>query len=495
MKKNEIIKRALCVPVFSLLLLAGGCERKAPDPDPDPTQTRNAFAQQFMTDLYLWNTQAQAVIDAQRLDYTTETDPIAFFNKLKYSADPWSRMTDDLRALEGDFSGTTTSFGYQLQFGQFAGTNDIFAIVAYVYPGTPAAAAGIQRGDIIIGINGSQLTSDNYRDLYNRSSNQLIMGQYDPEQNGIGNSGRIVSLTAAANVYQDPIQQVRVLTEHGRKIGYLCYTQYISDPVNDAHGSLLRVFRDFKNAGVEDVVLDLRYNGGGYDLTAALLNNILAPRSALDNKEIMTLEIWNADYSRENNYTTFAHELKYEWTDGKIYTDPVVNMDLSRVYILTSGSTASASESTIVGLMPYMDVVLVGGTTAGKFCGGLLLDRDFYLDWYKKSDPAHALDNWGVYVMVYQFTNKLGTTFRAGFAPQPENVVSEDLIRGAYPFGDTRDPLLGRALELITGQPYRTAAPDTRALNARLPMIPAEQTPGNALDGKLIKVRPENLRR
>ena len=492
MKKNEIIKWALCVPVFFLLLLAGGCEKKTTGPDLDPTQTRNAFAQQLMTDLYLWSAQTQALIDAQRLDYTTETDPIAFFNKLKYSADPWSRMTDDLRAMEGDFSGTTTSFGYQLQFGRFAGTNDVFAIVAYVYPGTPAAAAGIERGDIIIGSNGGQLTTDNYRDLYNRSSNQLIMGQYDPEQDGIGNSGRIVSLTAAANVYQNPIQHAEVLTEHGRKIGYLCYTQYICDPANDAHGDLLQVFQDFKNAGVEDVVLDLRYNGGGYDLTAELLSNILAPRSALDNRDILTLEIWNADYSRENNYTTFGHELKYEWTDGKVYTDPVVNMDLSRVYILTSGSTASASESTIVGLMPYMDVVLVGGTTAGKFCGGLLLDRDFYLDWYKKSDPAHALDNWGVYMMVYQFTNKLGTTFSDGFTPQPDNVVQEDLLRDVYPFGDTRDPLLGRALELITGEEYTDPSTVTRSTDSRFEMIP---TPGNALDGKLIKVRPENLRR
>lgn len=494
--------------IFAATLLFSGCKKDSnggpniPNPDPGPgtvaieTQWRNVFAQLLMTDIYLWNKEAAEKILVQGLDYATEEDPIAFYDKMAYSADKWSEMTGDLKSFKAQFSGTETTFGYLLRFGRFTGTNTVFAVVAYVYPNTPADVAGIKRGDIIVGFNGQSIVmndpenpgveSDNWRDLYYLPSISLEMGVHNVENDSVGPDGRTLSLTAR-EMYEDPIQYYTVLEEHGKKIGYLCYTNYILDPFNDAHGKLLGVFSEFKSAGVDDVVLDLRYNGGGYALTSVLLSNILAPKSALDAQKVMTVEQWNMTYDPHfGGSTHFSNQIKYEY-EGKTYADQIVNMDLSRVYVLTSGNTASASESTIVGLKPYMDVILVGSPTSGKFCGGIIFDRESY----SGTENISALENWGAYTMVYQFTNVNNDRFPNGFAPEIENTVSEDLMN-AYPFGDTRDPLLGRALELITGQTY--LSPEVRSGGgSAYPMIPAEHVSVNRFDGKLIDLRKPEL--
>jgi C-terminal processing protease CtpA/Prc len=139
-------------------------------------------------------------------------------------------------------------------------------------------------------------------------------------------------------------------------------------------------------------------------------------------------------------YTAYLKSQHYD--TNEYFTDTLpVNMDLNRLYVLTTSNTASASESNIIGLDPYMEVVRIGTSTHGKYCGGNL---------YSAEDKE--ISNWGMYLMTYRFANKNGvTSFTGGLEPTFE--VEEDYFN-LYPFGDEHDPLLGKALELITGEPY-----------------------------------------
>jgi len=164
--------------ILFLLALAIGCSEDPlpnpkPDPEPEPetpieeapllTQKVNGFIKTAMTDIYLWYKYLPDI------DIKYEMNSKDYFDKLLYDEDKWSFITDDVQALESSFEGVETTFGYSLAFGRFSNTGNIFALVEFVYPDTPAAEAGLKRGDIIVKMNGSDITDkENYQSLDNQ---------------------------------------------------------------------------------------------------------------------------------------------------------------------------------------------------------------------------------------------------------------------------------------------------------------------------------------
>ena len=501
--KKEILKRFGAAALAAALLFLGACSKNngngpGPGPNPNPgdvsaeTQAQNIFAQLLMTDIYLWSAEASQIILSQKLNYETEKDPIAFFDKMVYKDDRWSEMTNDLEALKESFSGTQTTYGYSWYTVYFVDANnqptgEYCAVLQYVYDGGPAQKAGLKRGDILIAVDGQPITAANFNKLYKSTSVKIDLGIRTAQ--GIVPKGESVSMTAV-RMYEDPILYTDVIEKAGKKIGYLFYTNYVLGKDNDPFSGLndlLRVFGEFKSQNVDEVILDLRYNGGGYAIASEVLCNILAPESA--GGKIMTKDLYNSKYAQlwGKSETLFGDKVKFTH-EGTVVEIPItVNMNLPRLYVLTTSSTASASESTIIGLMPYMDVIRIGGTTHGKYCGGMLLGRDSYTS---LQDIA-ALKNWGAYTMVYQFTNKDNISFVNGLAPQYE--ASENIWNMAN-IGDQSDPMLAKALEVITGTRSaftRSVAPD----DPEYRLVPAAQTKTNALDGKMIDLRtPEMFR-
>ena len=481
MKRIQWIKWAACA--VAVLLLSGGCEKSKDNAD--DTVLQNEFALLLMSDVYLWNQEAISTYTSQNLSTDTEKDPIAFYEKLIYKDDSWSFMTDNVAYWDAIFSGTSTTFGYSLDFRRMS-NNNVFAIVQFVYPGTPAEKAGIRRGDLLISMNGGAITVDNYRDMYMASSLKIGFGVYDADENAIRNSDRTPVTLTAVEMYEDPILYHDIIEKGGKKIGYLLYTDYHLDVKpgdNQALLNLANVFSGFQNERVDEVILDLRYNGGGYAITSEFLCNILAPESAINSKAVMTVQTWNKKYGAENNSSTrFGNEVHFSH-EGKQITVPVpVNMNLNRLYVLTSDGTASASESTIVGLKPYLDVILVGSRTSGKNCGGILFDRGSY----GSTRNIEALRNWGAYTMVYKFTNKNNEVFVGGFVPQ--YAATEDIFN-LVPFGDESDPLLAKVLEVITGIPSQAGKARAVTDHSRFMAIPNAQTRTNRLDGRMIDLR------
>lgn len=447
------------------------------NPISEETLLVNDFIAAYVQDAYLWT----STINWRTVKPEEEPDPFAFFEKLRYKEeDKWSALTDDIKGLSGEFEGVSTTFGYQLIFGRYSDAPEyLFAIVLYVYPDSPAEKAGIKRGNIITGnvfIDGSStmITEDNYAKLFNASSLILQTGTFS-ETGGL-EVNPTMAFMMAENMYEDPINTYAIIEKGANKIGYLCYTDFTQESEN----RLLEVFSEFKSQGVTDVVLDLRYNSGGYARTSCLLSSILAPASVVKGKELFVSEQWNDAYMAE-----FKKVGKNKYDPNDYFTDTLsVNMDLSRIYILTSSFTASASESTIIGMEPYMEVVQIGDTTHGKYCGGVLLSPETWDEETQKWYPVKEIDNWGMYLMVYRFANKNGiTSFTGGLVP---DISEKENYYELYPFGDERDPLLAQAISQITGEPVvetRSAFPTPPH-----PIITSIR-PMKALDGKMIDTK------
>ena len=475
MKKTMNARLAICGLCLLGFLTACDEEWIKPTPKPDPenkvTLKVNEFIYEGLRSEYLW----ENTINWNAIDFKKEKDSHAFFKRLIYKDDRWTSLTDNAEAWNQGFAGISTTYGFDLRFSYIGQTEELVAIVRYVYPGTPADRAGIRRGDLLLKLNGGPITVKNYADFYDKPTivvNKGILKDKTLTAEPVG-----VAMTAV-EMYQDPILKDTVINKDGHRVGYLCYSDY----TERSTAELIKVFTRFKTAGVTDVVLDLRYNGGGYVSTARSLCSILAPEAAMKKKERFLFKLWNENYmsywkSKGRNdelYETFVDTLG-------------INMNLNRLYILTGKGTASASELTLTGLTPYMDVVQIGDTTHGKFCGGIvLMPKHLWRD--KAASYYQEIKNWGMYVMIYKFSNKRNDEFPRGFAPK--YVVKEYLLE-LYPFGDERDPLLGKALELITGK--QVAKARSRRIQPALRELPIDN-PNRPLNGKAIDTPPAGQR-
>ena len=400
----------------------------------------NQFIWDVMDEVYLWEAQMPRNIDLKK-----ETVPSEYLEKLLYTDDEWSFVTDDVEGLLDSFEGKEKTFGYSLIFGQFSDTKDYFAIVEYVNPGTPASEAALKRGDIIIKVNGSNISASNYMNLFYGTSITITKGVYT--ENGIA-EGTNVSMTSR-ELTINPILLNKILTVDGKKIGYIVYNQFITD-YND---QLTTIFQEFKSQQVSDVVVDLRFNPGGYVDAAIHLCSILAPQSAISTPSVLIQKQWNTlyqDYWTKNNNTG-----QLQSTFNK---NVAVNMNLNKVYFLTSESSASASELTIVGLRPYMQVITIGDDTSGKYTAS----STFQPTINENGDLDPDIKNWAIQPIIFKYANAAGyTDFKDGIAPTHE--VDEIIIAASVPqLGDQSEPLLAAAISLITGNATKSAIIDQK---------------------------------
>jgi C-terminal processing protease CtpA/Prc len=428
--------------VLASVILAGCEEKVIPEEEEEEEeqteataliQKINGFIKEAMTDVYLWYDKMPAI------DIRYETDPKTYFDKLLYSEDRWSYITDDITAFEGSLQGVEKTYGYSLAFGRFVDatgspTGNYFAIVEYVYPNTPASQAGFTRGDLIIKLNDANITANNYRELLSGTSISVTKGILTSQ--GIS-SGDTVALVAE-ELNLDPVLMYKTMEVEGHKIGYLVYLQYIASYNTTSLNLALQYFKDNQ---ITDLVLDLRYNPGGYTSAAQYLTSSIAPQSVVDNSSTLVTFQWN------DKYQTYWISNNNQDQLG-VNFDPTVpvKLDLGKVYILTGNGTASASELTICGLEPYMDVVTVGDTTYGKYTASITIKPE---DWYTNEADYSSFENWGLQPIVIRYANAEGvTSFKDGFAP--DFLVGDELLP-AFPLGDLTEPLLKKAVEDITG--------------------------------------------
>ena len=360
------------------------------------------------------------------------------------NTDRFSWIVDDYVALEQllqqGISGTTgVEFGLAYETGS---QTNIYGYVKYIVPGSDASTKNIQRGDIFDAVNGTQLTVDNYRSLlFSRtiSGYTLNLANYNGG-NPISN-GQSVDLVKT-EIQENPVLIAKTFNISGKKIGYLMYNGFVSafnNQLNDA-------FATFKNDGVTDLVLDLRYNPGGSVRTATYLASMVTGQFT---GELFTKERWNnkwQNYFESNNPDRLINNFVNQISSG----GAINSLNLSDVVILTTGGTASASELIINGLNPYINVTTIGTKTVGKYVASVTLyDSENF--GRQGANPNHT---WAMQPIVLEEQNKLGVNDHNGFDPTilfPEDRANLGVL------GEVTEPLLARAITfIVTGSRMST---------------------------------------
>ncbi len=356
--------------------------------------------------------------------------------------DRFSVIFDDYQRLEGILSGNTVNNGadYGLKFTDDSQTN-IFGWVRYVLPNSDAAAKNVLRGMIFTGVNGQTLTASNYQQLLSATSYTINLADYTVN-NGVVSitpNGQSISLTGS-QLAENTVYKTTVITSGSNKIGYLMYNGFYSDSDNET--ALNNAFGQFKAAGLTAFVLDLRYNSGGSIATASRLASMILGQQYAG--QIFGKQQWNAKaqkYFEENSPNDLIDKLTTTIGNG----EAINNLNLSKIYILTSKSTASASELIINGLKPYITVVQLGDVTVGKNVGSVTLyDSENFGKSGANTDHKYAMQP-----LVLRIANKAGFgDYTNGL--QPDNLFVENFANLGV-IGESTEPLFQLAINRIIG--------------------------------------------
>lgn len=411
---------------------------------------------------------------------SNDTDPRAYFKKVLHSTDSehgWSWITDDVNALLAGFSGTDLSFGYDLEFIEDKeGNNTAYAFIKYVYSNTPAAKAGLKRLDLIKELNGQPIKTERRDgDTYVASSainllygnNTVTFNIYKFSEDQIVHDKEI-TITPDKSA-KNPVLYDNVYEIGDKKIGYLFYTDFYDNYNNH----LFEVFQNFKQQGITDLVLDLRYNTGGAASAALYLASLIAPESAVKANSPFVMmnynKLLNSSFDKWYNEAKPADKYKYDRKqylgeyDQRVEANPMeANLDLDKVYIIATNGSYSASELITFCLKSYMDVVHIGSKTGGKYTASWTIhgyDDDLGVPVYDSqklsSKNKEVLKNWAMQPIVAQYANWEGESFSNPGYLAPDYPLEEGfgkLIQWT-PIGDPKDVLLGQALYLISGDP------------------------------------------
>jgi C-terminal processing protease CtpA/Prc len=387
-----------------------------------PNLSDNKFANQSELNTFLSGyPKPEVLFDALRVDK---------------SIDRFSWIVDDYLQLEGQLQGTTDNNG--VEFGlsyKPSSSTEIIGWVRYIIPNSNASTKNIKRGEIFYGVNGTQLTVNNYQALLFGSNTDYTLNMADINGGAFTPNGKTVALSKTV-LDENPILINTVINSGSHKIGYLMYNGFYSNydsQLNDAFGAL-------KSQGITDLVLDLRYNGGGSVQTATRLASMI---TGFFTGQIFAKQQWNAkiqSYYESND----PESLKNYFVD-KIGTTPINSVNMTKIYILTSAGTASASELVINGLKPYLTVVQIGDKTIGKNVGSVTL-YDSPTFGKENRNPNHR---YAMQPLVLKIVNSQGFgDYQTGLIPTfalKETVSSLDVL------GSPTEPLLRLAIGKITG--------------------------------------------
>lgn len=421
---------------------------------------KNQWIYNTMNQWYLWNDEIPQMTTMQFFG-----DAETFFKKLLSKKDKYSYMetneTETTRSIN-----LSSSYGIDFALYVDPVTNSQSAIeryarVLYILPGSPADQAGIKRGDWISAIGGEQLSTKNYLSLIYGPATTITTSKlkYLGENKLMWEEEATLNMNASRHLEDNPFYVDSIYQIEGHKIAYLMYNRFSTGP-NDTgnetqyNAQMRTIFAKFKEEAVTDFILDLRYNPGGYLSCAQVLASLLTPETGFG-KIFCTLK-----FNENNGTRNEAMLLDKSLTGG-------ANLNLKRLYIITSNLTASASESIINGLKPFMgeeNIILIGTRTEGKNVASLSFNSTTY-----------GLTLHPIVATVYNGNNE--SDYDNGFAPTYEvDELKVEFAPTGYaapllPLGDVHETMLNETLGIILGSGDNTRLHvDTR--NGFQPWLP-----------------------
>ena len=376
--------------------------------------------------------------------------PEALFENLIYTPkDRFSIIVEDYNVLEQIFAGNNQTNGIEFGWAMSPDTNfEVIGFVKYILPNSNASTTNLKRGDIFYAINGTPLTLNNYRSLIGASSYTLNLATYDAQNETLTPNNTDVSLSKT-NYSENPIYINQVINTANNKVGYLMYNGFIGSANNDV--ALNNVFGEFKSEGVNELVLDLRYNPGGSVRSAIWLASMITGDYT---GETLIKRQWNSEIQQsfevenpEALIDTFQDAIVYRNSNGETLVNEAINhLNLNRVYVLTSPNSASASELVINGLKPYIEVIQIGTNTAGKYQASTTIYDSPELVNKQGVNPLH---NYALQPLIFKISNANDVTdFDDGLLP---SIAYEEQLGAFGILGDVEEPLLKKALNAIEG--------------------------------------------
>lgn len=419
--------------LLSLAILAFSCQDKddsLPKVDPGSNAAVNRWIFEVMDQVYYW-------LEDMRAPIAEDSDPEDYFESLLFRpTDRFSVIYPDYQELINSLSGISLEAGYEfILYRESQSNENVIAEISYIKKNSPASSVDLKRGDVIDRINGTQMTLSNYQELLGKidGTHTLSFRRFDLNSESFV-AQNDVTLTAV-QLAENPNFLDTIYTINNQKIGYVVYHFFApgpgQDPVYDLE--MDEIFGRFKAENIDHLIVDFRYNGGGFVSSAVNLASLIAP--AVGPTSVFSKTKYN-DFLMDN-----VENLRNVQTTFRAKAQNLGNtLEGNRVYILTSSRTASASELIINGLRPYMDVFIIGDKTTGKNVGSVPFE-----------DEDNTENKYGILPIISQSFNSLDQSdYTTGFVPNITVKESQERLR---PLGDVNELLLRTALSQITGIP------------------------------------------
>lgn len=324
----------------------------------------------WTNDTYLW------------YDEVDDNDPenfsiLAYFDQLKTNEltpsgtpkDNFHFSQDTAEYNELSQSGISSGFGFSWEFGSTTVPREL--TVRYTEPGSPAALANVPRGAKVVSINGVDFVDDNTQQGVDAINEGLF-----PDDAGTTTSfgfelvdGTMLAIDITSDdISVTPVQNVKVLDTENGKLGYFQFNSFIVT----AQEGLIDAFDTFVEENVTELVMDLRYNGGGRLALASQLSYMVAGPSQTNNATFETLR-FNDKNPTTNPVTgqtispTPFYSNVIDYNEGVLTDTLLPSLSLTRLYVISTDATCSASEAVMNALRGIdVEVVQIGSTTCGK---------------------------------------------------------------------------------------------------------------------------------
>lgn len=439
------LRKIILIPALSIVFISGffscGVDRW---PEYAHQTALDTWMLDIMQQNYLWYQDLPSYDDVNLF-----LEPASFLSKVKSKNDSYSFVDSVMET-------PLPTYGFDYSLVRSADIDTAYnALITYVIPGSPAEAAGLERGNWIMKVDTSYI-SKKYETqlLQGTKARDLVMGVWkevpvEPEEGEVGEeettvykvvpNDKTLKLPAARAVEDNPVHKTEILTVKENnsdiKVGYLMYNSFTAGTKADPekyNDELRQISQEFKKAGVKYVILDLRYNAGGSLDCVQLLGTILTSNARL-NGPMAYLE-----YNDKNRNK-----------DATINFDPTIlgsgtNLDLPGLFVITSGTTAGAPEM-LIGSLFLKDsypVVSIGSATKGQNVATEQFVNEEFL--------------WSVNPVVCTVYNSKHDE-NGSFVPNADLKISETTIDGItnysefLPFGDPNERLLKVAIGVIEG--------------------------------------------
>lgn len=409
-----------------------------------------SFVRSYSDETYLWYREIPNLSSAA---YGTGA---AYFAPLKSPALTFSGLAKDksgfhysLSTTEVENTNAGITYGYGITWSFIRNTPPRQLLVAVVSPGSPADLAGVKRGDSVLSIDGIDLVNNNTQsgvNILNEGLFPSVLGAAHTFVLAPVSGANKTAVLRSAQLTLQPVPVSGTITTASGKVGYIAFTTFNSFA---SEGAIANAIAGMKAAGVNDLVLDLRYNGGGYLYIASQLGYMIAGQARTSNK---TFEL-----SKTNDKKPFGpdeatpfYNVGSGFTGGVASGQALPTLNLGRVFVLTTSGSCSASEALINALRGIdVQVILIGSAaTCGKPFG-------FY-----------GTDNCGTTYFTIQFTgvnNKGDGDYVDGFSPTC--AAADDLT---HALGDPAEGQLAAALY------YRAGGACSAAKSALLRQVEAD---------------------